>query len=185
MADGTGCDVCGGELPPRCTKTCSTECRSEATRRRASAWYHANKSDPEWAARRREQTRRAGRRWAASNPDKVKANIDRWRAENAEAISEQYRQWRVDNPQRVREKNHRQRARRLDAFAAPVDRDAIWRRDSGRCGICGEPIDDTLPWPHKMSATLDHIVPLAKGGTHEPANVQLAHAVCNSRKGDR
>jgi 5-methylcytosine-specific restriction endonuclease McrA len=32
---------------------------------------------------------------------------------------------------------------------------------------------------------MDHIVPFAAGGTHEPANVQLAHRVCNSRKGAR
>jgi 5-methylcytosine-specific restriction endonuclease McrA len=35
-----------------------------------------------------------------------------------------------------------------------------------------------------MTLTLDHVVPLAKGGTHEPANTQIAHAVCNSRKND-
>jgi 5-methylcytosine-specific restriction endonuclease McrA len=29
---------------------------------------------------------------------------------------------------------------------------------------------------------LDHIVPLARGGTHEPRNVQVSHARCNNRK---
>ena len=28
----------------------------------------------------------------------------------------------------------------------------------------------------------DHILPLAAGGVHENANVQLAHFICNSRK---
>jgi 5-methylcytosine-specific restriction endonuclease McrA len=36
--------------------------------------------------------------------------------------------------------------------------------------------------PDPMSPSLDHILPLSKGGTHEPRNVQLAHLGCNVRK---
>lgn len=38
--------------------------------------------------------------------------------------------------------------------------------------------------PHPLSPTLDHITPLAEGGEHTPENVQLAHFICNSHKGD-
>lgn len=100
-------------------------------------------------------------------------------------MNAQNREWRAANRERKREKDRRRRARLLAAFVADVDADAIWDRDKGLCGICSELIDPELPWPNKMCKTLDHITPLAKGGTHEPANVQLAHAVCNSRKNDR
>lgn len=73
----------------------------------------------------------------------------------------------------------------MDAYVAPVDREALWERGGGRCGICGEPVDRALWWPDPMSATLDHIVALADGGTHEPDNAQLAHMSCNARKGAR
>lgn len=33
--------------------------------------------------------------------------------------------------------------------------------------------------------SIDHVVPLTKGGAHSWANIRLAHRVCNSRKGDR
>jgi 5-methylcytosine-specific restriction endonuclease McrA len=33
--------------------------------------------------------------------------------------------------------------------------------------------------------TVDHIIPLARGGSHTWDNVQLAHHLCNSLKGDR
>lgn len=47
-----------------------------------------------------------------------------------------------------------------------------------RCAICGKKIrslDDL---------TVDHIVPLAKGGKHQIENCQLAHKKCNERKND-
>jgi 5-methylcytosine-specific restriction endonuclease McrA len=33
--------------------------------------------------------------------------------------------------------------------------------------------------------TVDHIIPLSKGGAHAVANLQLAHLACNIRKGNR
>jgi 5-methylcytosine-specific restriction endonuclease McrA len=35
----------------------------------------------------------------------------------------------------------------------------------------------------KKRPTFDHIRPRKKGGTDDPANLQLAHAECNWRKG--
>jgi 5-methylcytosine-specific restriction endonuclease McrA len=37
----------------------------------------------------------------------------------------------------------------------------------------------------KRKPTFEHIRPKAKGGADQPANLQLAHAECNWRKGDR
>ena len=56
-------------------------------------------------------------------------------------------------------------------------------RDKYKCGICGDLIDVSLPINNKMSATMDHIVPISKGGDHSWNNVQAAHMHCNSKKG--
>ncbi len=61
----------------------------------------------------------------------------------------------------------------------------IYDRDAWRCGVCGKRVDKALTYPHPMSASLDHIVPLAHSGTHTKANTQLAHLICNVRKSDR
>lgn len=53
------------------------------------------------------------------------------------------------------------------------------------CGICGQPVDKRLKFPDPMSATIDHIIPLAKGGTNDQENLQLAHFWCNRQKSDR
>lgn len=54
-----------------------------------------------------------------------------------------------------------------------------------RCQLCGGRVQRNRETPHPKAPVLDHILPLAAGGTHEPANVQLAHFICNSEKGDR
>lgn len=61
----------------------------------------------------------------------------------------------------------------------------IYLRDRGRCLLCGDRVRVDLVSPHPRSATLDHIIPISKGGKHQRQNVQLAHYGCNSRKGAR
>ncbi len=52
------------------------------------------------------------------------------------------------------------------------------------CGICSEPVDYRLPAGHALSAELDHIRPLSKGGSHTRKNVQCTHRCCNGAKSD-
>lgn len=191
MPENTSCPSCGrpiaeyGGCGPRPKHCADDACRRERARLRAAEWYAARKDDPNWRPRIAANRSRADRRWRAKNAEYVKARVADWRAGNREAIAEQYRRWRIANADTVRAKNGRRRARLLDAFVADVDPQAIWNRDRGICQLCGERIDADLIWPDPMSKTIDHVVPLAMGGTHEPANVQLAHALCNCIKGDR
>lgn len=52
------------------------------------------------------------------------------------------------------------------------------------CCICQQPINKHFRKPNLMAATIEHIRPLSKGGTHTWDNVKPAHASCNFRKGD-
>lgn len=79
----------------------------------------------------------------------------------------------------------RRRARKAAAYIAPVFRRRIFERDSWRCQLCKRKVDPTKEVPHPRAPTIDHVVPLAAGGTHEPANVQTACFLCNATKGDR
>lgn len=61
-------------------------------------------------------------------------------------------------------------------------------RDGTDCGICGEPVDMDLRRYAPgglMCASVDHVLPRARGGTHDPENLQLAHLRCNMVKSDR
>lgn len=55
------------------------------------------------------------------------------------------------------------------------------------CGICGGVVDkERYKFPHPMSACIDHIIPVAKGGhPSDIANLQLAHMCCNRQKSDK
>ncbi|MCQ2530295.1 MAG: HNH endonuclease [Lachnospiraceae bacterium] len=54
------------------------------------------------------------------------------------------------------------------------------------CGICGQPVDFSYTYPHPLSPTVDHIIPVSKGG-HPSAleNLQLAHRWCNRQKSNK
>lgn len=54
---------------------------------------------------------------------------------------------------------------------------------SDTCALCGLPIDKSLKFPDPMSATVDHIIPIARGGhPSDLQNLQLAHLICNQMK---
>jgi 5-methylcytosine-specific restriction endonuclease McrA len=76
-------------------------------------------------------------------------------------------------------------ARRAQARQLPresFDPREIYVRDKWRCGLCRGRIGRRTVPGSPNGPTLDHIVPLAEGGHHTRANVQIAHGRCNARK---
>lgn len=87
---------------------------------------------------------------------------------------------------RYRARRSRQRAFRRGVVSSgdtfdPID---IYERDGWQCGICRQPVDDTLSYPDPKSVSLDHILPISKGGKHAPSNTQCSHLECNLMKRD-
>jgi 5-methylcytosine-specific restriction endonuclease McrA len=83
---------------------------------------------------------------------------------------------------------YRARCRKYGVYYdSSVTRDAVIKRDNGTCQICGKkcnPNDKSWGTSGPNYPTLDHIIPLAKGGAHVWANVQCACGLCNSYKRD-
>lgn len=53
------------------------------------------------------------------------------------------------------------------------------------CGICGKVVDFSIRYPDPLSACIDHIIPVDKGGhPSDISNLQLAHRCCNRAKSD-
>lgn len=61
----------------------------------------------------------------------------------------------------------------------------LFRRDSGHCQICGKRLELITDYNSDDYPTVDHIMPVSKGGSHTWGNVQLACRRCNVDKSDR
>ncbi|MPZ61841.1 MAG: hypothetical protein GEU93_11205 [Propionibacteriales bacterium] len=133
-----------------------------------------------------ERIRNQRHEYYQANAERIREQKRRWYQVNPERRREYDREWRQGNPEKVRAQVQRRRARKLAAYVEDVDPAAILVRDNGECQICvllvftGE-----TDGYHELAPHIDHVIPLdpAHGGTHEPANVRLAHAYCNIVKG--
>lgn len=88
--------------------------------------------------------------------------------------------------QATRAKNRKKSVKRQGAKTqSNILHEVIAERDNYVCHICGELVDMSLPRRSHYGATLDHVIPIAKGGLDSEDNVKLAHWICNVRKSDK
>lgn len=81
---------------------------------------------------------------------------------------------------------HKQKRRAITKGAKCVERVSVielFYRDGSRCQLCWKKLNLKRKVPHPMAVTIDHIVPLSKGGEHSYKNTQLACFMCNALKG--
>jgi 5-methylcytosine-specific restriction endonuclease McrA len=188
----------------------SGTCRNCASKR-ARDWYSANR-DRARAQRReyREENRQkvlaAKRRYRAANLEKVRQRDAAWKAANVQRRVAYTAQWRLDNPEkaaalrkreyennkelarqrahdwdqanpeRVKLRTARRRAAQKDAPGHFTEADLArqFEKQQGKCFYCHEGLQGV--------GTIDHCVPLSKGGTNYPSNIVLACWPCNNRK---
>ena len=78
------------------------------------------------------------------------------------------------------QRNERERLRKINLRATPELIRAQWerikRKHKQRCYYCGIKHD---------KLTIDHVIPISKGGDNSLYNIVPACQVCNSKKGDR
>lgn len=89
--------------------------------------------------------------------------------------------------QSTTEANRRRRARERVGYIETIRPEEIYRRDKYKCWICNCKVVSTYGkdnCKNSNAATLDHIIPLVKGGTHSKNNIKTACRQCNSLKGD-
>lgn len=164
-----------------CSRSCQpshkprTEAQKDAARERNRRYYQRLKAErpevlAEKAARDNEAARERGwptaQRYRQAHPDLVRERTKRWQ----EANPETYSAVRLTSRFKAKGGDYSDMDR--------IDLISLFARDEGRCGICGEDVEFD-------AASVDHIKPVSAGGAHKWGNVQLAHIVCNSRKGDR
>lgn len=120
--------------------------------------------------------------WRNANPEGAKARDKACRETNKEKIKAYDRAYCKANPDKNRASVHKHRALKYQTQVEPINDKRIFIRDGWICQICRQKVDKKLKYPNPKSASLDHIIPLSKGGTHTHNNVQLAHLKCNMEK---
>ena len=136
-----------------------------------------------WHAAHREEAKAAMAAWYAVHREEEKAAKAAWRAAHPEEAKAVSAARRAAHPEKLRANKARRRARKLGNVTEPYDRADIFERDEWVCQLCNLPIDPELRYPDPGFGTIDHVTPLALGGSDEPTNVVAAHLVCNLRKG--
>lgn len=86
------------------------------------------------------------------------------------------RAWKKANPEKVKVDIHRRRARERAAEGSHTadELKALFQRQRGRCAYCSKSI--------RNGYHVDHIIPLARGGSNWISNIALACAKCNLTK---
>jgi hypothetical protein len=168
------CSYCGRPFlgRHRGTEACSRECALARKRRRFQEYAQRRKGSPRHACQV------CGKEFVVPYGNKRRAYC------SDECANEAARR-RKENPETKRKRSHMRRARKYgNGKVESISPHAVFERDEWTCGICGKKVDRSRRYPDPYSASLDHVVALASGGTHTWDNVQCAHLVCNSRKRD-
>jgi 5-methylcytosine-specific restriction endonuclease McrA len=103
------------------------------------------------------------------------------RSANWEAEKATLYEWRAANPDRYHAITAAARDRRrlqiAETAVEVIDRAVVIAEHGMTCNLCHKPIES------RADLELDHVIPLARGGTHTYDNVRPSHRSCNRRKG--
>ncbi len=194
------CSKCGGVKPENAfcrsgdrrrtsCKACDADSRAMTyennpakARQKASRWAKANRPKINERVRQRKE----------SNPEAAEAYRARWGEYYAshragliekavryvKGLSPEQKQRRDERARKSRVKSEQfRRAQKLAAGSQRLGLDDIIARDGLACYLCGKN-------PAKKPS-IEHVIPLSRGGSHTLANVRVACCGCNSRKHNR
>lgn len=101
------------------------------------------------------------RAYKAANKDKHRADVAAWQRANPEK-------------RRIHHQNRRARKRDAGGKLSSGLAEKLYQLQKGKCVCCGEPLGKDYQ--------LDHIMPLALGGSNDDDNIQLLRSQCNNFK---
>ena len=134
------------------------------------------KNKAAWAAANPEKVKAASKAWIAKNQERHSANVNRWQSANPDRVKAAIKKWRSENPETYRIIGQNRRARKSigggklsQGLAAK-----LFKMQRGKCSCCGLPLGKEYH--------LDHIMPLALGGSNTDENIQLLRKRCNLQK---
>lgn len=102
---------------------------------------------------------------------------------NLDVERERGRKYKLAHPEVSRKSTARRRARKVaNGSVEDVCVLVLGERDGWVCYLCNTAVDASLDWPDPWSKSIEHVIPLSKGGPHTYDNTKVAHLRCNQRK---
>ena len=129
-----------------------------------------------WQSQNKDQFESCKADWRAKSHEKIAAANANWRLKNIDSIKIKQAAWQAANPEacRINRQNRRARQNEPMGILSHGLSEKLFRLQKGMCPCCSQPLGDNFH--------LDHIVPLALGGSHADGNIQLLRARCNLQK---
>ena len=149
--------------------------------------YKANAYKRTWASKNAERIKSYSEMYYDKNRtrilDQQKSSVARklyaeyWRQKNPDKCLQYTKSWQQKNKSKVAEKWRRHKAKRRSIAGTPSPRiiERLIQYQRGLCACCGKELRNRYH--------LDHILPIALGGTSEDSNLQLLLPECNMKKG--
>ena len=160
--------------------------RARDTTPERKAYYRKWQSTPEQIEKRKRNPKpRKGRKGKPHSKEyyrmrnalpQIKAQKSQYYHANRAHLRQLERIRNKANPIKRLSRDARRRGRKRNVIVQQVSYERILERDGMVCHICEQPI---LPH-HKLE--FDHVVPLARGGSHTEENIKPSHQQCNRRK---
>jgi predicted nucleic acid-binding Zn ribbon protein len=172
------CRRCGTLFTPKRwkrTRYCSRLCINQS-RLRQPATENARRRQK--TAQRREVIPKRSCEWCGRLFKPLRRSTAQWCSIRCMSAK-----WAQDHPDLVRAHRARRRARLRGVETENIRPLVVFQRDNWTCQLCHQTTPQRLIGTRSpRRPTLDHIVPLAKGGAHAYRNIQCACSRCNSRK---
>ena len=143
---------------------------------------------------KRSEVRERAKQLLLSNPDRKNRKKKNWyewyrSGDNAERLRAKAKEYvtRPDIAQRIKERvlmigtSSAHRARYYGCVTESVNRLSVYERDRWRCVSCGCKVVIARQYQSNR-ATIDHRIPLSRGGSHTYENCQTMCMMCNSKK---
>jgi 5-methylcytosine-specific restriction endonuclease McrA len=120
--------------------------------------------------------------WKKRNQEESNASERNRRAKHPERIRNQNRIYRENNPFAVAVIVARNRAKQLGVISTLTREEwaDVVKAHDFICHVCGEKVSLQLGSPETLS--LDHVIPMSRGGSNSKENVAPAHRRCNQNR---
>ena len=122
--------------------------------------------------------RRRRAEYAQSHPDVGRRGWKKYSAKYPERKRAALRRHYQKNKAVYLEKWQKRNALKRGVSVETVRLADVIERDRGQCHLCGRKVT-------AATASMDHVVPLSRGGAHALGNVRLAHSRCNRQRSNR